>query len=235
MTDTSASDHHELGTELAAAVGALLRFIGEGALTETFAGLEHALEGRTSQEVEPLLEQAGISPELLHAAMLARTRFGRINDVIHATAIALTLPELLEPGEKLRRPSLAAGNDPTRRYDIETDRRVAEFKLARWDGHDAMRKRQLFKDLVQLADAPPDLSAQLYVLGERPLRFLRSTTSTASWALDRSPAARVLFERDFGDLGTPIPDFLQGHGARVKIVDLQVAFPQLFPLPAGTR
>ena len=42
---------------------------------------------------------------------------------------------MLEPGERLaNRPSLAAGNDPSRTFDLETDRRVAEFKLAIWNG-----------------------------------------------------------------------------------------------------
>jgi hypothetical protein len=113
-------------------------------------------------------------------------KFGRINDVIHAVAIALTLPRLLEPGERLKRPSLAAGNDPSRPFDIETDRRAAEFKLSRWTGHDAGRKRQLFKDLVHLAAADvSERSVELYVLGTRPQQFLTTTSSTAGWALNR--------------------------------------------------
>lgn len=78
-----------------------------------------------------------MSEELLRSAFYARAEFGRINDLIHAAAIALALPHLLATGEVLKRPSLAAGNDPSRPFDVETDRRVAEFNLG--DGMVMMR------------------------------------------------------------------------------------------------
>jgi hypothetical protein len=46
--------------------------------------------------------------------------------------------------------------------------------------------RQTFKDLVHLAAEESDRAAELYVLGERPIRFLQTSTSKASWGLDRS-------------------------------------------------
>jgi hypothetical protein len=91
------------------------------------------------------------------------------------------LVELLEPDETLRRPSLAAGNDPSRPYDVETDQRIAEFKLAQWGGNDAMRKRHVFKDLVHLAADSSGRRPELYVLGQQPRRFLSETRSSAAW------------------------------------------------------
>jgi hypothetical protein len=134
----------------------------------------------------------------------------------------------LEPDEVLRRPSLAAGNDPSRPYDVETDRRVAEFKLARWYGHDAMRKRQVFKDLVHLAADTSGRRTELYVLGERPLRFLRETGSSAAWGLDRFPATRQLFTTSFGSLDMPISDFTTGPASRVSLLNLEELLPALF-------
>ena len=59
---------------------------------------------------------------LLDAALDVRARLGRINDLIHAAAIVLMLPHILEPGERLvRRPSLAAGNDPTRPFRLRDE------------------------------------------------------------------------------------------------------------------
>lgn len=214
--------------ELGTALRSLISFIDAAPLTGTIAELENALEGLGRDEVEDLLTARGVSHELLKAGMVARERLGRINDVIHAAAIVLALPELMEPDEVLKRPSLAAGNDPTRPFDLETNRRVAEFKLARWDGNDAMRKRQVFKDLVHLAAEGSDRSAELYVLGERPIRFLMETRSTAAWGLDRAPAMRELFEERFGSLETPIPDFVRGPGAHVKVIDLEARLPELF-------
>jgi len=215
-------------TELAPALEALARFVAQSPLTETIAALEHELKDCTGAGVPAVLARRGVSPRLLGAATVLRERLGRINDVIHATAISLVLPEILQPGEILERPSLAAGNDRSRPYDVATNRRVAEFKLARWDGHDAMRKRMLVKDLVQLAAEPSPRAAELYVLGERPLRFLRTTRATVRWGLDRSPPTRRLFEERFGSPDVAIPTFLRGPGARVAMVDLREGFPALF-------
>jgi hypothetical protein len=66
------------------------------------------------------------------AALTGRESLGRLNDLIHAAGIVVALPHLLEDGEEIAvRPSLAVGNDPSRPFHLETDRRVAEFKLAR--------------------------------------------------------------------------------------------------------
>jgi hypothetical protein len=72
------------------------------------------LEDCRGEEISGRLSEAAVSEALLQSALYARAEFGRINDVIHAVAIALTLPRLLKPGERLKRPSLAAGNDPHR-------------------------------------------------------------------------------------------------------------------------
>lgn len=215
--------------EFEAAAGALARFIRDEPLTTKIADIERDLDGSSRSEVETIVSARGISPDLLRGALLVRGRLGRINDLIHAASVSLALPELIAPGEVLRRPSLAAGNDPSRPYDVETDRRVAEFKLARWDGHDAMRKRQVFKDLVHLAADTSGRSPELYVLGERPLRFLRTTRSAASWGLDRSPATRELFAEHFGSLNVSIGDFTSGPGSHVMLINLEDRLPHLFP------
>ena len=168
------------GDDFSAALKSLGAFLDRAPLTDSIANLEDALEGSTPAQVDGLLRAAGISPDLLRDALVIRARIGRISDVIHATAIALSLPELLQPGEVIARPSLGAGNDKTRPFDLETDLRVAEFKLARWTGSDAMRKRQTFKDLVHLAAEGSDRAAELYVLGEKPTHFLRTSRSSAN-------------------------------------------------------
>lgn len=216
------------GDDFPSALRSLGAFLDRAPLTDTIASLEEALEGATQAEVGGLLKDAGISPGLLQDAMTVRARIGRVSDVIHATAIALSLPALLQPGEVIGRPSLAAGNDRTRPFDLETDRRVAEFKLARWKGSDAMRKRQTFKDLVHLAAEESDRVAELYVLGEQPIRFLQTSRSKASWGLDRFPRTQRLFEDKFGSLDMAIADFTGEHGAHVKVVDLEERMPRIF-------
>ncbi len=216
------------GDDFASALRSLGAFLDKAPLTESIADLEGELEDSAAGEVEDVLKNAGISPPLLRNAMIVRERLGRISDVIHASAILLALPHLLAPDEILARPSLGAGNDKSRPFDLETDRRVAEFKLAGWKGSDAMRKRQTFKDLVHLAADESDRAAELYVLGDMPIHFLTTSKSKASWGLDRSPPIRKLFEQRFGSLEMTIADFRKGPGAHVKIIDLEERLPDLF-------
>jgi hypothetical protein len=212
---------------LAEAVERLTAFLAAGPLTTAIAGLERRLNGLDGPSAEAVTRASGVDRDLLRAAITARGELGRISDLIHAAAIVLVLPQVLEEGERIsNRPSLAAGNDPSRPYDLETNRRVAEFKLSRWLGADAMRKRQTFKDLVHLAADTSGRQPELFVVGDAPGRFLRSSRSTASWALDRSPGTRQLFAERFGSLEIRIADFTAGAGARVRITDLTTLLPE---------
>jgi hypothetical protein len=221
--------------DLQEALAPLLAFMGAQPLTQAISDLEASLGGCHAEEIPATLRRHDVSPSLLRSAFVARERFGRINDVIHAAAIVLALPALLDDAEVLKRPSLAAGNDPSRPFDVETDRRVAEFKFSRWDGHDAGRKRQLFKDLVHLAAADLDgRTAQLYVLGSRPIMFLHTTISTAGWALNRmADETRRLFEDRFGPTTIRIPDFVRGPASHVEIVNLELVLPEYFAVEAA--
>ncbi len=216
------------GVNLPESLDVLVGFLGDEALTTRIARLEHELVGVSVSDIPSLLLASNVDRRLLQSALVVRAQLGRMNDLIHATAIALALPHLLEPDEQLVRPSLAAGNDPSRPFDIETDRRVAEFKLSRWAGADAMRKRQVFKDLVHLSPDASGRQAELYVLGDRPIRFLRTSTSKASWGLDRSPRERGVVEERFGSLERRICDIAADEGAHVALIDLEERLPEVF-------
>lgn len=223
----------ELG--LGDAVARLGDFLERAPLTSAIAGLEHALDERSSEDVGDVVSDAGIDQDLLVASVVTRAGLGRLTDLIHAVGIVLALPRLLEPGEVVvNRPSLAAGNDPSRPYDLETDRRVAEFKFSVWTGKDAMRKRQTFKDFVHLAADDSGRRRCLYVIGKRPVRFLRTTTAAAAWGLDRHPATRRLFAEQFGPLEQEIGAFVESRDD-VELVDLTELAPDLFAgmLPDG--
>lgn len=209
------------------AIEALIAFIEAEPLTTRLARLEHSLEGKEGADVLPLLATYGVTRDVLKSAILARTYVGRINDVIHATAISFALPQLLESGEILKRPSLAAGNDSTRLYDLETNRRVAEFKFAAWKGGDSARKKDVVKDLVLLAAEESDRMAELYVVGNAPIHFLRSTKSPVSWALSRYPPVKALYESRFGDVSVSISEFVNTYASRVALIDLEILLPDL--------
>jgi len=214
--------------QLADSIEPLTAFLASSPLTAAIAELEQHLDGLERDQIEAVTEASGIDRDLLAAAITVRRNLGRISDLIHAAAIVLVLPFVMEDGEQIsNRPSLAAGNDPSRPFDIETNRRVAEFKLSQWAGADAMRKRQTFKDLVHLAADTSGRQPELFVAGEAPGRFLRSSRSTASWALDRSPASRELFIERFGALSMTVADFTSGPAARVRITDLTSMLPEI--------
>lgn len=228
--DGVTSAQSSMALDLNAALRALWDFLDRGTLTPMIARLEHELDGSQAHELSEIYANNGITPAALESSLVARDRLGRINDIIHALAITIALPAMLEPGEILRRPSLAAGNDPSRPFDIETNRRIAEFKMSRWDGHDAARMRQLVKDLVHLAADDSGRRAELYVLDERPRQFLRTSGSKMAWALDRFPAGKAVFQNCFGDLDMTITDFCASSASHVAIIDLR---PLLGRLIAG--
>lgn len=212
----------------------LAKFLEGGRLKGVVADLEHELASANGAEASQATEEVGIGgalgTALFTAAVHTRQQLGRVSDLIHATGISLMLPVLLESGERLtNRPSLAAGNDPSRPFDVETDQRIMEFKFGVWQpGSNAARKRGVFHDLLHLAADLSGRRPELYVVGPQAAKFLLSTTSKVSWALNRqAEKSQQLFERRFGSVDVPIPEFTRGPAAHVKIFDLEQMLPAL--------
>jgi len=230
-TGGRASSPSGAGPNPAEAFATLLAFIGSADLTGRIAALEARMKGVDRVAGSDLADESGLSLELLFAALLVRKHAGRLSDIIHAAVITQTLPLILEEDERvLCRPSLAAGNDPSRPYDLETDRRIAEFKVAVWKGADAMRKRGASADLVHLALDQSSRQAQLYVAGPPAIHFLQTAKGSAAWGLNRSsPKLRQRFEERFGSLDMPIREFTAGPAGHVELIDLTRLLPAIRP------
>lgn len=216
--------------ELATAFMVLSEFLGTTNLTTQLAQAESELARTTAEDAGAVAAQHGFTQELLDATLLVRSKVGRLNDVVHATTIALTLPHILEPGERVvNRPSLGAGNDPSRPYDLETDRRIAEFKVAQWKGADSTRQRGVVADLVHLSLDDSGRRAQLYIVGDLPGRFLSSSTITVEWMLSRaSMKLRQRFADKHGEDSTmTVAEFRAGPAAHIDIIDLRTLVPGL--------
>ena len=229
-TDTDPSTPEGDYTHLSASFSTLLDFLTTNQLTEHLSSAESAFAGSDTIGCADIVERFHFSEDLLDAALAVRQHVGRLNDVIHATVIARCLPLILEPGETVRaRPSLGAGNDPSRPFDVETDRRIAEFKVSQWKGADTMRKRGVFADLVHLALDPTERRAQMFVVGALPKKFLVASRSTAEWALGRSsPHTRHRFEEKFGPAGQfTVAEFTAGPAAHIEIIDIATLVPSL--------
>jgi hypothetical protein len=213
-----------------AAFAVLSRFLTDRNLTELLARVEGELVDATAVEAAELTAGDGLTTELLESALLVRSIVGRLNDVVHAATIATVLPQILEPGERItNRPSLGAGNSASRPFDLETDRRVAEFKVSQWKGADTMRKRGVFADLVNLALDDSGRTAQLYVVGDKPIHFLRTSTAKATWGIDRTTTRmRDRYAREFGEgRELTIAEFTAGPGAHIELIDLRPMVPAL--------
>ena len=215
--------------DLAAAVALIAPLLGgQGGLGSRIAALEADLAGANGEGAAAVVAAHGVTPATFSASLLVREELGKLSDLIHATGIALALPHLLEPNEVLRTPSLAAGNDPGRMYDVETNVRAAEFKFARWlNGGNGGREKDLFKDLVLLSQVCATLQPEIYVRGPRPARFLAGRAS-ARKQLKRSEPVLAVFDAQVSDPEITVADYVATYAARVRVIDLEDAVPSVF-------
>jgi len=131
---------------LARALELIAAFRGVG-LTSSIAGLEASVRSADSAAVTSLLAEKGLGVATYEAALEIKSMSARIDDIVHALGILSALPNILEPGEVVQGVSLAAGNTG-RSFDLETDRRVAEFKFSVWrGGTEPIRQNQLSRTM----------------------------------------------------------------------------------------
>jgi len=169
----------------------------------------------------------GAEGDVLAAAGLLKQIAGQINVVIHAVGILLCLPNILQAGETIQYVSLGAGNTG-RKFDLETDKRNAEFKFIHWrGGPEAIRQNALFKDFYSLAEHSTSKSKHLYVLGtEYPLKFFTSRRSISS-VLNRHVGLREEFRQKFGDRYQTVRDYYRAREEFVAIEDVSQWLPNL--------
>ena len=199
-------------------------FLSTTALTTTLADLELRLVGADRKEAVVLAAASGFDEDLVDGALVVRERVGMLDSLIHAAVITQVLPIILEKDEKvLKRPSLGAGNDPDRMYDLETTHRVAEFKLSSWKGRDGMRQRGLFADVVGLSLDDTVRRRQVFVAGELPVRFLKTSQRNAVKTLAKA-ALRIRTPKGLTDEMT-VSEYTKL--ARVEVIDLTTMLPRL--------
>lgn len=119
---------------------------------------------------------------LFDAALIVKKASAQIDEIVHAIGIINCLPKILKANEVVESLSLAAGADGDG-FDLVTNKRIAEFKFAKWqDGGAAngMRKRQVFADCVNLYLYDTTKAKELYVYdAERIWKYFNS--DKASW------------------------------------------------------
>ncbi len=188
--------------------------------------IEHSLTGAQKTTCKKTLEELGVTPLLLGAALTLKREAGQINVLIHAVGMLWSLPFILEDGETIEALSLGAGNTG-KRFDLETDRRVAEFTFVDWKGRDAMRLKQLFEDFYKLAEHDASKDRYLYVKGrDRPLKFLKGRRKLSS-IMDRNQTLWNNFHQHYANRFTHVEEYYHFRKERVQIVDLTAIVPNL--------
>ena len=189
-------------------------------LTVTLGRIEGAVRGLSVEDCGAFLESEGVDHEALVAAAELKRLAGQVNVTIHALGILLCLPHILEEGETVAYVSLGAGNTG-RQFDLETNRRVAEFKFIRWrGGAEAIRQNSIFKDFYLLAEHRTSKPKYLYVLGTQHVRkFLRGGRALTS-VLSRNNKLRDLYFERFGERFRTVGEYYSVHSHLVEIEDV---------------
>jgi hypothetical protein len=198
---------------------ALRQFCGPD-LTATLARIESSIQGVSVEQLHDSLLSYGSMEETLAGAGRLKQLVGQLNVVIHALGILLCLPKILETGERIESVSLGAGNTG-RPFDLETDRRVAEFKFIRWQGGaETIRQNGLFKDFYLLAEHDTPKKKCLYVLETRhPLKFLNGGRALDS-VLSKNVMLHRQFHAKYADKYRTVRDYYQSRESLVLIEDV---------------
>ncbi|MEO6014929.1 MAG: hypothetical protein ABIQ30_15265 [Devosia sp.] len=204
-------------------------FAGSG-LTSTLSSIERSIIGLRLSQTDEYLDEVNASHQALLAAAELKRAVGQINVAIHALGILRCLPHILEQGEAVQSVSLGAGNTG-RDFDLETDRRVGEFKFITWrGGAESIRQNSIFKDFFFLAHHDSPKRKQLFLLGlETPLRFFNGRRSLES-VLSKDAATKRTFDDRFGTSLRVVRDYYSIHSDKVELVDISPWVPELVGL-----
>jgi len=205
--------------QIGQSVTAFQRFCGTD-LTATLAGIEASVRGLSADRLRETLATYSASPETLAGAGQLKRLLGQLNVVIHALGILLCLPRILEPGETIEAVSLGAGNTG-RLFDLETNRRIAEFKFITWQGGpESIRQNGLFKDFYLLAEHDTIKRKYLYVLEtHHPLKFLNGGRALDS-VISKNVSLYRQFQSKYGNQYRTVREYYQPRQEFVLIEDV---------------
>lgn len=210
----------------------LHNFTGDN-LTQTLSRIERDAKSLKREGCAAYLDSICVVPETLGAAADLKRLAAQINVTIHALGILRCLPHILEPGETVEYVSLGAGNTG-RKFDLETNLRVAEFKFIHWTGSsETIRQNNIFKDYFALAEHDTPKRKYLYLLGtDHALKFFRSGRALES-VLSKNAAVNARFAARFGQKYQRVRDYYDHHQANVIIADMAAWLPELSGVDIG--
>lgn len=204
---------------LDAAINAINNFQGNS-LTEQLASIESQIQGFDLSNCESLCLDHDIDDHFIQSALDIKKLAGQINVIIHAAGILKSLPNILKENEIVDYVSLGAGNTG-RKFDLETNLRVAEYKFIDWKGGpESIRQNGIFKDFYELAEFPTDKEKILYVVGTTyPLKFFNGSRALTS-VLSRQPKILNNIKEKYGSDVKEVNDYFSIHKSTVQIKDV---------------
>ncbi|MGB8590039.1 MAG: hypothetical protein WA755_19395 [Candidatus Acidiferrales bacterium] len=203
----------------------IARFSGTD-LASKIAELEFTTTGLDKARVEDWLHAASIDRGLLDAARTIKGAAAQIDVVLHAVGILLLLPSILEDHETVESLSLGAGSSEAKRFDLETNRRVAEFTFIDWRGNDSTRLQKIFKDFYRLAEFSTSKLKELWMTDDSyVLKYLRSASSVRS-ATHKHRDVWESFQHKYPAIER-VSDYYRLHANEVR---LRVYDPHIIPI-----
>lgn len=194
-------------------------------LKSKISSMEKSFSGADAEKSAMLLKDTQINEDLIKGALQIKKVAGQINVTIHTLGILISLPYVLKNGEIVEFLSLGAGNTG-RKFDLETNLRVAEYKFISWKGgSETIRQNQLFKDFYKLAECNSRKEKYLYVVGvDIPLRFLSGHRALAS-VMSRNNKLWNSFKIKYGERFNVVNEYYEYKKHEVKIIDLDKIVP----------
>ncbi|MEZ8017835.1 hypothetical protein ACED63_05355 [Vibrio splendidus] len=201
------------------AIEAIGKFQGDS-LTESLSRLEEDIIGASAADSLEYCSERKIDDDFVASALAVKKVAGEINVIIHASGILHSLKDILKQGEVVQSVSLGAGNTG-RKFDLETNLQVAEFKFIDWKGGaESIRQNGLFKDFYELAEYDTEKAKNLYVVGTHyPLKFLNGGRALTS-VLSKQPAIYKGISDKYGSAVKVVRDYYEIHKSSVGIIDI---------------
>ena len=202
------------------AIEAIEKFQG-ASLTQSLSAMEDAIVGADLKESQAFCEQRDIDHQFLESALAIKNVAGQINVIIHASGILHSLASLLEEGEIVESVSLGAGNTG-RKFDLETNLRIAEFKFIDWKGGaESIRQNGIFKDFFELAEFDTLKKKCLYVVGTTlPLKFLNGGRALTS-VLSKQPVMLARIQEKYGGEIKVVRQYFDMYKDSVGVYDVR--------------
>lgn len=195
-------------------------------LTRRIAQLGAAAAGCSKSALNDLVGRERVSFALLRAAVNVKRAAAQIDVVVHATGMLLCLPEILGSDEVVESVSLGAANTG-KPFDLETDRRIAEFTFIDWKGGSGgIRPQKLFKDFYTLAEAVTQKERYLYFLGDvHPVKVFQSTSSCKAMLQKYAPLRDECIKQY--DAALSVHEYYERKQALVILKDLTSVAPSV--------